>query len=84
MSRLFLFGGVVCSCPSAALLGSRLRRIFVKKFAVAFGGASLLQVLIGTPTRRGHPFVPTKGCKNGSGLRPKDPVALLRWIRIYF
>ena len=26
MSRLFLFGELVCSCPSAALLGSRLRR----------------------------------------------------------
>ena len=51
----------------------------MKKFAVAFGGESLLQALIGTPARRGHPFVPTKGCKNGSGLRPKDPVALLRW-----
>ena len=49
MSRLFLFGGLVCSCPSAALLGSCLRRMFVKKFAGASGGASLLQILIGTP-----------------------------------
>jgi len=40
--------------------------------------------MIGTPAWRGHPFVPTKGCKNGSGLRPENPVALLRWIRIYF
>ena len=38
MSRLFLFGELVCSCPSAALLGSRLRRMFVKKFAGASGG----------------------------------------------
>ena len=29
--------------------------------------------MVCTPTRRGHPFVPTKGCKNGLGLRPKDP-----------
>lgn len=36
MSWLFLFGGVVCSCPSAALLGSCLRRMFVKKFAGAW------------------------------------------------
>ena len=47
-------------------------------------GRALQKVLICTPTRRGHPFVPTKGCKNGLGLRPKNPVALLRWIRIYF
>ena len=26
--------------------------------------------------------MPTKGCKNGLGLRPKNPVALLCWIRI--
>ena len=37
------------------------------------GGAGLLDIIVGTPTRRGHPFVPTKGCKNGLGLRPKDP-----------
>ena len=37
------------------------------------GGASLIKDLICTPTRRGHPFVPTKGCKNGLGLRPKNP-----------
>ena len=36
MSRLFLFGGLVCGCPSAALLGSRLRRMFVKQFAGAW------------------------------------------------
>lgn len=36
MSRLFLFGELVCSCPSAALLGSRLRRMFVKQFAGAW------------------------------------------------
>ena len=36
MSRLFLFGGLVCGCPSAALLGSCLRRIFVKQFAGAW------------------------------------------------
>ena len=45
-------------------------------------GRALQEVLICTPARRGHPFVPTKGCKNGLGLRPKNPVALLRWIRI--
>ncbi len=36
MSRLFLFGGLVCSCPSAVLLGSCLRRMFVKQFAGAW------------------------------------------------
>ncbi len=54
----------------------------VKKFAITSGGARFLENLVCTPARRGHPFVPTKGCKNGSGLRPKNPVALLRWIRI--
>jgi len=60
------------------------RRGGMKKSVLTFGGASLTKGLISTPTRRGHPFVPTKGCKNGSGLRPENPVALLRWIRIYF
>ena len=45
-------------------------------------GRAFNKVIDCTPTRRGHPFVPTKGCKNGSGLRPENPVALLRWIRI--
>ena len=52
------------------------------EFVITSGGASLIKDLISTPARRGHPFVPTKGCKSGLGLRPKDPVALLRWIRI--
>ena len=52
------------------------------EFVITSGGASLIKDLISTPARRGHPFVPTKGCKTGLGLRPKDPVALLRWIRI--
>ena len=51
----------------------------MKKSAITSGGASVIKDLIGTPTQREHPFVPTKGCKNGSGLRPKNPVALLRW-----
>ena len=75
MSRLFLFGGLVCGCPSAALLGSCLRRIFVKKSAITSGGESLLQVLIGTPTRRGPTFVRTKVGKIRLGLCPKTPVA---------
>ena len=44
---------------------------FMKKSAITSGGASVIKDLIGTPTQREHPFVPTKGCKNGSGLRPK-------------
>ena len=45
----------------------------VKKIVVACGGARFLEILVCTPTRRGHPFVPTKGCKSGLGLRPKNP-----------
>ena len=64
----------VCEC---------LRR-GVKKSAITFGGERFLENLVCTPARRGHPFVPTKGCKSGLGLRPKNPVALLRWIRKAF
>ncbi len=34
--------------------------------------------------RRGGTFDSPKVPKSDLGLRPKDPVALLRWIRIYF
>ena len=40
---------------------SRRRRIFVKKIAVTDGGASLLQALISTPTRRGGLQSPAAG-----------------------
>ena len=54
----------------------------MKKSAITSGGASVIKDLIGTPTRRGHPFVPTKGCKNGLGLRPKDPTLVGRNLRL--
>ena len=38
--------------------------------------------MIGTPARRGHPFVPTKGCKNGLGLCPKNPTLVGRNLRL--
>ena len=51
--------------------------VFVKKSVTTSGGASLIKGLISTPARRGLTFVRAKGCKNGSGLRPKNPVAPL-------
>ena len=68
MSRLFLFGGLVCSCPSAVLLGSCLRRMFVKKFAGASGGERFIQGSNLYACRR--------------GVREKD-CSHLRWRKSY-
>jgi hypothetical protein len=56
----------------------------MKKSAITSGGEGLIKSFSWYACPAGHPFVPTKGCKNGSRLRPENPVALLRWIRIYF
>ena len=53
----------------------RLTAGVVKKFAITSGGASLLVILVCTPTRRGLTFVRAKVSKTRLGLRPKTPVA---------
>ena len=63
--------------------------VFVKKSVTTSGGASLIKGLISTPARRGLTFVRAKVSKTrsrgtGSPLTNPFPVALLRWIRIYF
>ena len=63
--------------------------VFVKKSVITSGGASLIKGLISTPARRGLTFVRAKVSKTrsrgtGSPLTNPFPVALLRWIRIYF
>ena len=63
--------------------------VFVKKFVTTSDWASLIKGSISTPARRGLTFVRAKGCKTrsrgtGSPLTNPFPVALLRWIRIYF
>ena len=63
--------------------------VFVKKSVITSGGASLIKGLICTPARRGLTFVRAKVSKTrsrgtGSPLTNPFPVALLRWIRIYF
>ena len=47
----------------------------MEKFAVAFGGDSLLESIISTARRRGVPFTRVKGTKTRLGLCPKTPVA---------
>ena len=47
----------------------------MEKFAVAFGGDSLLEGIISTARRRGVPFTRVKGTKTRLGLCPKTPVA---------
>ena len=96
MSRLFLFGGLVCSCLTAALLGSCLRRIFVKQFAGAWrrifvkksaitsGGAGLLQGLSKHACPAGAYFCSYKSRQNTLGALPQDPCRWLCWIRIDF
>ena len=51
------------------------RRRGVEKFAVAFGGDSLLEGIISTARRRGVPFTRVKGTKTRLGRCPKTPVA---------
>ena len=58
--------------------------VFVKKIVVTFGGASLIKDYDLHGYRRGGTFDSPKVPKSDLGLRPKNPVALLRWIRIYF
>ena len=84
MSRLFLFGGLVCSCPSAALLGSRLRRMFVKQFAGAWRRGESFT----SPNWYAYPagayFCSYKSRQNTLGALPQDPCRWLCWIRIDF
>ena len=47
----------------------------VKKIVITSGGESLLQILIGTPARRGPTFVRTKVGKIRLGRCPKTPIA---------
>ena len=47
----------------------------MKKSAITSGGESLLQILIGTPARRGPTFVRTKVGKIRLGRCPKTPIA---------
>ena len=47
----------------------------MEKFAVAFGGDSLLESIISTARRRGVPFTRVKGTKTRLGRCPKTPVA---------
>ena len=58
--------------------------VFVKKIVITSGGASLTKDYDLHGYRRGGIFDSPKVPKSDLGLRPKDPVALLRWIRIYF
>ena len=48
------------------------------------GGASLIKGYDLHGYRRGGTFDSPKVPKSDLGLRPENPVALLRWIRIYF
>ena len=57
--------------------------VFVKKIVITSGGASLTKDYDLHGYRRGGTFDSPKVPKSDLGLRPKDPVALLRWIRIY-
>ena len=58
--------------------------VFVKKIVITSGGASLIKDYDLHGYRRGGTFESPKVPKSDLGLRPKNPVALLRWIRIYF
>ena len=56
----------------------------MKKSAITSGGERFFRKLGLYGYRRGGTFDSPKVPKSDLGLRPKDPVALLRWIRIYF
>ena len=56
--------------------------VFVKKIVITSGGASLIKDYDLHGHRRGGTFDSPKVPKSDLGLRPKNPVALLRWIRI--
>ncbi len=52
------------------------------EFVITSGGASLIKDFDLHGYRRGGTFDSPKVPKSDLGLRPKNPVALLRWIRI--
>ena len=84
MSRLFLFGGLVCGCPSAVLLGSRLRRMFVKQFAGTWRRGRSFRYHSQHAYPAGAYFCAYKSRQNTLGALPQDPCRWLCWIRIDF
>ena len=70
---------------SAHRLTEGLSAQIMPKFPFAYRRrGAFCKGVVGTARRGGVPFTRVKGTKTRLGLRPKTPVARLRWIRICF